>query len=351
MATYHLSNAEFRSLLGEHQASGAFAPSPTERGSWLDPVDPDSSPAALSQPRSSQSVKGFFLSPAESMGRYGPGSATATATGTEAPAKPRVLIGVRACELRAQAYLDKVLLEGAFQDAVYRRRRENTMIVSCDCVDCTETCFCTLVGGQPFPADGYDVNLTFLDDGCLADVATERGRQWLGPERIAKLPEATDAQLARRDELRASMVERLRRQNAQFEFAASDQGQPALPNEDDDQWRWFAADCVECAACTNICPTCHCFYLYDQALGPEAFERIRTWDSCLLSTYHRMAGGEAMKLTPRPKLSSRLANRVLHKFAYSPQQYGLLGCVGCGRCVDACLGAIDIRQVVKELGE
>ncbi len=56
-----------------------------------------------------------------------------------------------------------------------------------------------------------------------------------------------------------------------------------------------------------------------------------------------------MKLTPRPTLFNRLANRVLHKFAYSPQQYSLLGCVGCGRCIDACLGAIDIREVVQDL--
>jgi len=62
-----------------------------------------------------------------------------------------------------------------------------------------------------------------------------------------------------------------------------------------------------------------------------------------------MAGGENMKISPRPELRSRLANRILHKFVYSPQQYGMLGCVGCGRCVDACPGAIDIRKVVEDL--
>jgi len=64
-----------------------------------------------------------------------------------------------------------------------------------------------------------------------------------------------------------------------------------------------------------------------------------------------MAGGTNMKLTPRAELSNRLANRILHKFTYSPEQYGLLGCVGCGRCIDACLGAIDIREVVGKLGK
>jgi len=197
-------------------------------------------------------------------------------------------------------------------------------------------------------SEGYDVNLTPLEDGYIAEAATDRGRDWLG---AATAAEATDKQLAQRDEIRSRMTERIRKQNAEFTFTAGDEVQPQLPDDDDDSWQKFAADCVECGACTNICPTCHCFYLYDQVLSPEAFERVRTWDSCLLSTYHRMAGGENMKLTPRPKLLSRLANRVLHKFTYSPQQYNLLGCVGCGRCIDACLGAIDIRQVVQELGK
>ena len=29
-------------------------------------------------------------------------------------------------------------------------------------------------------------------------------------------------------------------------------------------WQEEAKTCVECGACTKICPTCHCFFLYDQ---------------------------------------------------------------------------------------
>ena len=348
MAIYSLPQADLRGLCAARQGTSTFAAVSTEHLAWMDVIDPDSFMQALSEPRPSQSPKGFLLPATESMGQYGPG-AKAASVATESP--PLVLIGVRACELRARNYLDKVLLEGEAEDPLYRQRRESTTIVSCDCVDCTDSCFCTLVGGEPFPTDGYDVNLTPVDGGYVAEVATDRGRQWLGDDRIGKLSEATAAQLARRDELRPGMTQRLKEQNAAFSFTASDQSQPKLPNDNDDAWQRFAADCVECGACTNICPTCHCFYLYDQALGPAEFERVRTWDSCLFSTYDRMAGGPSMKLTPRPRLYSRLANRVLHKFTYSLQQYSLLGCVGCGRCVDACIGAIDIREVVQELGE
>jgi len=349
MTTYYLPEVELSGLAGQACQAATFVPTSSAHLAWMDSVHGDSPLAALAGPRPSQSPKGFFLPAAESMGRYGvnAGAETVEAVRTQ----PLILLGVRACELRARDYLDKVLTDGEFADPLYRSRRESTMIVSCDCVDCAESCCCTLVGGLPYPTEGYDVNLTPIDGGYIVDVASERGAQWLGAERPAGLTDVSPAQEARRDELRRAMVERLERQNARFDWAASDQSAPALPNDDDVGWQAFAADCVECGACTNVCPTCHCFYLYDQVLGADQFERVRTWDSCLLSSYHRMAAGAGTKLTPRPRLSSRLANRVLHKFTYSPQQYGMLGCVGCGRCIDACLGAIDIRQVVKELAQ
>ena len=331
-------------IASEQQDKTVAGPVPTKGLAWLDLTGSDPSLDGFSQPRAAQSPKGFFLPASESVGTYGSSAAGAVAVGT----KPIVLMGVRACELRARNYLDKVMLGGDFNDPGYAERREATTIVSCDCIACAESCFCTLVGGQPYATEGYDVNLTPLEGGFLVEVATEKGKQWTGGDGLQK---TTDQQLSTREKLRNQATEQVRQQNATFKFAADDQSQPKLPEGDDSNWQKFAADCVECAACTNICPTCHCFYLYDHALGPEDFERIRTWDSCLLSTYHRMAGGVNMKLSPRPMLSSRLANRILHKFTYSPQQYGLLGCVGCGRCVEACLGEIDIRGIVQELGQ
>ena len=344
MATYFISGDELESRIRQDQAPATFAPVLKDGRAWLCPVEAEVSLEALSAPRSAQSAKGLLLPPTESMGQYGQQASSPEGEG----AARRVLVGVRACELRATSYLDKVMLEGEFDDPSYRARRDTAVIVSCDCVAFAETCCCTLVGGQPFATDGYDVNLTPVDGGFVAEVATEAGRAWLG-EAAAK--EASPEQLSRRDEIRRSATQKVAEQNAEFTFSATDENGASLPDEAPEPWRPFAADCVECAACTNICPTCYCFYLYDQLLGPEEFERLRTWDSCLLSTYHRMAGTPGLKGTPRPNLASRLANRVLHKFVYSPRQNKMLGCVGCGRCIDACLGAIDIRQVVQELSK
>jgi len=345
VTTYYVPNAKLARLLDDLPGAVLLAPQPTDKLAWLDQFEGESSLQALRSARPAQSPKGLFLPARESLGRYGKETPAAT---TAIQTQKVVILGVRACELRARNYLHKVLAEGEFDDQAFRQRSDDTTIISCDCVDCAESCFCTLVGGRPYCTEGFDVNLSPVAGGFVLQIGSDKGEQLL---KGANLDGASPAQLAERDENRKKMTERLERQNQQFTFRSDDKTQPELPEGDDEAWQRFAADCVECAACTNICPTCYCFYLYDQLLGVELFERVRTWDSCLLSSYHRMAGGVHMKLSPRPRLSARLANRVLHKFTYSPQQLELLGCVGCGRCVEACLGAIDIRQVVEDLGK
>ena len=363
--THYVSHDGFVKWLAGLTGQGVFIPEPTARGSWVRRLQaelltaPARQPAtahlggpgggavaspALDRPRASQSAKGFFMPPAETLGRYGENAGPAVAVAEE----PVVIVGVRACELRAWRYLDKVMLEGPFVDPMYKARREAATIIATDCVQCAPTCCCTLVDGRPFveSGDGADINVTPLADGYVLDVLTEKGRALVGG---ANWPEASAEQLAGRQTARQQMVEQLNKQNAEFSYRATDEKPPDLPEMEHEAWQRFAADCVECGACTNICPTCYCFYLFDHITNPGSAERVRTWDSCLLATYHRMAGGVAMKLTPRPELRNRLANRILHKFVYSPQQYGMLGCVGCGRCVDACLGAIDIRKAVEGL--
>jgi len=156
MTAYYLARRQLLDLLGKGGGEQTFLPTQTGKLAWLDSAGPEPAVEGLAEPRAVQSAKGFFMPAAESVGRYGSASLTAggsakPAGGTEAStaiqAGPVVLVGVRACELRAMRYLDKVMLEGNFDDPAYRARREGITIVACDCVDCTESCFCTLVGG------------------------------------------------------------------------------------------------------------------------------------------------------------------------------------------------------------
>jgi heterodisulfide reductase subunit C len=37
------------------------------------------------------------------------------------------------------------------------------------------------------------------------------------------------------------------------------------------------------------------------------------------------------------------------KWDFTPADSGLWGCVGCGRCIEACAGGIDIRETLRDL--
>ena len=115
-------------------------------------------------------------------------------------------------------------------------------------------------------------------------------------------------------------------------------------NYEAELWAEEAQTCVECGACNTICPTCHCFLLYDQ-LDQEKMARLRVWDSCLLKNFARVAGGA----NPRSQLWMRLRNRFEKKFDFFPRVAGFYACTGCGRCITACPGKIDIRRVLKRL--
>jgi ferredoxin len=111
-------------------------------------------------------------------------------------------------------------------------------------------------------------------------------------------------------------------------------------------WQRVSERCLSCRTCTFVCPTCRCFDVRDEVVarrpGTQVYERLRAWDACTSSAYRRIAGGH----NPRPVQQHRLRNRFYCKFMYYPQDFGPLGCVGCGRCIEACPVDIDILEVV-----
>jgi ferredoxin len=197
---------------------------------------------------------------------------------------------------------------------------------------------------EPHPADGFDLCLSPAADGFLVAGGSERGRRLLqrhGALLSAPPPGAEEERDARRAAVREAVDTRV--------DAAGVPRADALEGAvrrgfDSGVWDRHAATCVECGACNTVCPTCHCFFLMDQQDG-SATARLRLWDSCLLKDFARVAGGG----NPRPELWMRLRNRFEKKFDYFPHVAGEYACTGCGRCIAACPGTIDIRTVLKEL--
>ena len=90
-------------------------------------------------------------------------------------------------------------------------------------------------------------------------------------------------------------------------------------------------------------------YLTDRVVEERGdvtrIERIRAWDACTSTNYRRAAGGH----NSRPTKPGRIRNRFFCKFCYYPEDFGPLGCVGCGRCIVSCPVDIDITEVMRDV--
>lgn len=285
---------------------------------------------ALDKIRPVEPLKQFFMKFKEVVARPG------ASFNKSSPSQ--VIVGGKACDLRAIEVYDKVFLEGEFSDPFYKERRDKTILISADCPEPEDTCFCTLVGIQPYPLNGFDLNLSTIEKGYLIEVGSEKGASLIKSIRTLFQP-ASSEQLKERDEKRADATKKLKEINPQeFDPQLSKR---VLDQTDMKFWSREATTCVECCACLHICPTCYCFLLYDQP-HDGASERIRVWDTCYYAAYARVGGGA----NPRPDFVQRFRNRFLCKYSYFHQYYGFSACSGCGRCINGCTAKIDIREVL-----
>ena len=254
-----------------------------------------------------------------------------------------IVVGARACDIAALELVDKVLLEGEFEDPFYRARREKMIVIGADCTGCGDSCFCNLLGAGPWPKSGFDLAVSKVGGGYLVESGSDRGKT-IVEEHGELFTEPRDGQKEARDEKRNEVVRLLEEQNGGYPAAEGlpEKLRASLASE---VWNEISARCVECGACTNICPTCYCFLLYDQKSGEETGQRVMTWDSCQVSGYARMAGMG----TPRPRLTDRVKHRFYHKYDYLVLSHGAIYCTGCGRCIDTCSAGIDMRDAFRRV--
>jgi ferredoxin len=260
--------------------------------------------------------------------------------------KKRAIFGLAQCDLAGIQVFDRVFLDDPeFIDPFYVERRKGLFIVTIDCTAVHPSCFCNLVKGQPYPKpeQGFDLNLTPIDDMFLVETGTDSGEEIL---RGTGASVATEHFIALRKGIREGIEKKLDEQNAPFK---TDKDFIQLVSENQGEAKSYlhhGSTCVECGACTNVCPACFCFGIYDNRVDDKRFERLLTWDSCQLAGFSRMAG----MLNPRLRIAQRFMHRYNHKFFHYPWRYeGQPSCTGCGRCIDNCMGKIDMRATLRDL--
>ena len=241
----------------------------------------------------------------------------------EVAAKPRLIYGIRPCDLKAISVLDKIFGSQP-ADHPYLERRNSTILAVINCIRPSEQCFCSTLDSGPDARGEYDLMLTDLGKVYLVETGSPAGILILkdNPEFFEEANNDHEA-------------EKLRIMKTARETVRSDRTpekiREAIRGAD---WQSLGEHCMSCGGCTFVCPVCHCFNIFD--LGVPDGERLRCRDSCILSGFTRMAGGD-----PRKTQGERMQNWYMDKFFYIPENTGLLGCVGCGRCSKVCLSGTD----------
>jgi sulfhydrogenase subunit beta (sulfur reductase) len=259
--------------------------------------------------------------------------------------KSVIVAGVKACDLASLTLQDYVFLEGDFKDPFYAAKREETIIISNDCTFAKETCFCVAMGGRSHPQNDFDINLAPLGGSMLVTVASPKGNAIIEAYRTF-FRSADHRDIKERDSNRKKVDDQVAAFIDKRGTPGTTELWGAVKKSYDNLafWQDFSSTCVECGACNLGCPTCHCFLLYDTKASATQ-ERVRIWDSCLYNTFARVAGDH----NPRKHLYERLRNRIDKKFDFFPHVMNHFACTGCGRCIDACPGDIDIREILKGL--
>lgn len=328
---YFIGKVQWGTLLnGWMERYQILAPQKHEGGLFLEPVGTENlSTIVYDAARAVQPLKAFLFPALEEV------------TGERAaPEKPWLFLGIKACGLSALPILDQAY-GGDFADPHYQKRRQESLIVSSDCSQPWETCFCTLMGGKPYPTEGFDLNLSKVWDGFIVEVGSDRGKALLeGHDEVLK--EVVKEEAEALDKMRRETVSKIEKQNREYRLPANLQKLIAGSWESD-VWKVHSETCVECGACNHACPTCHCYFLDD--VTRKEFVKLRGWDACQYSGYAVTAGGG----TPRPHLYERFRNRYFCKIKYLFENYDRLGCTGCGRCIEGCQGRIDMRAALNDL--
>jgi sulfhydrogenase subunit beta (sulfur reductase) len=289
-----------------------------------------------------QGLKRFFFRPDRLLwsARRENGNEFTVENATASP--PRLaFFGVRACDLAALRVHDRVFLGGRFVEPDYAAHRHDALIVAVNCAQPASNCFCASMETGPEAREGYDIALTEVIEEdrhfFVAASGSPRGEALL-EEIGAEIARAADVEkgLDVIESAYAAMGKYLQTDGVR-ELVAAGANHPV--------WDEIAARCLTCGNCTMVCPTCFCSTVVDQtSLDGKTAERKQRWDSCFNIDFSYIHGG-AVRSTP----ASRYRQWLTHKFSTWHDQFGLSGCVGCGRCITWCPVGIDITEVIEAL--
>ena len=332
-----------RELMKTHRV---IAPVPGPRGAMWAEVK-DAASIAWDYTRTTESPREWLIPKHEKLFRYDLGLTPPEIVEPPIEAPPTVLLLLRPCDVAGLRALDAVM-RWDYTEEGYEARRAATLLVSLGCNEpaSKDACFCESTGLDPHfaPESDLAIEKTVAEGQTRYRVygVTEAGRALVqgatkpieaAPVEYADWKPGDPAGRGKREPIGTVPVD--------LEQAV---GWMRDGGFEDPVWKQTAEACVGCGACAYLCPSCHCFDVVDEGDWRRG-ARVRNWDSCAFGHFTAHATGH----NPRPAQWNRDRQRVFHKFVYYPDKFGRLLCTGCGRCVDACPGGMDLIEVLQTL--
>lgn len=286
------------------------------------------------------SFKGFLYPPLTEVFHFKKSKKGLAITLQRSEENPIAFFGMRACDIRALRILEKIF---SGLDDTSRFLRRDYFIIGLNCLRPNENCFCSSLGTGPEIRD-CEMIITELKEHLLIE-SVGAGIEFLkGIDHV----EASEGDLREK----GSTIERCR---AMIKKSVKTKDLPVkvYRNTEHEQWSHVSERCLACGNCTQVCPTCFCSSTFD-SIDILSFKRpyeglsgkrIRVWDSCFSVNFARVHGGNF-----RPSRRARYRHWLSHKFGYWIDQFGMIGCVGCGRCITWCPVGIDVTEELKALG-
>lgn len=239
----------------------------------------------------------------------------------------RVFFGLRRCDLNGIMHQDLVFTEQV-NDPYYIAARKNSYLLGYHCPKAPSPyCFC----GSMKLKEYFDLMFYDYADHFLIEVGSEKGKKLVKQysSYLSQVPTSIPESAKH-----IPGADRLEKKDIAHFYNHPD-------------WKKGVDQCLSCAACTNLCPTCYCHSMHDEVStkNPARGERKRTWSSCQLPEFSRVAGDHIF----REGREERFKHRIYHQLQYFEEKNGVDLCVGCGRCIEGCPTRIDFVKIINEM--
>jgi len=283
----------------------------------------------------SSSIKNFLLPFREELSQYD-FSEKDWEQNIEYRVNPRVIIGVRPCDINALTILDKLFIKGTFPSPYYSTRRRNTFVIGFD-HEPLEDCFCESLG-QDTVLQGFNLFCTDIGDKYYLTINSSKAYNFLkNVTTVDPSQKDDDAFIARRKSIKEKF-------QTKVEFT----GLPSILDIEFDSpiWKKWGDKCLGCGTCAMVCPTCYCYVTEETIeVNLKSSHKDRVQYSCNIIDYAEVAGGHNF----RPLREDRLKYRYWHHYRGFAENASDPICVGCNRCGRACLADINPKDVINDI--